>query len=388
MSSASPEPAGSSSSIGDCRRPPGRPRPSSRARKSRGAASARSTPAPRDARIASTARAKRAPGPVETLLNAIATCSSLDVIDIIAKRKTPVERLVGQDHRRTGGPTIRGGSCASRSNSRSTAPRSSASTRSGRSTCRSSATARSPASLAPDIVAETRLTLNGESRRSGSTARLDARRGAEPRATRRLRRFDADRWATRRREARVERVRHELLLHQPAPAEQTRAHRPDRHAKHLGGGLVRLILDVDDDRASSGMAREPSPARRRSPARDRAARRCSRRCRATASLWSEPTQGEIDVAGLELHHRPRALARAEKHVSADREQPAATVAPRQVRVPRPERAEKGVLHDVVGIGLVARQRERETIDVVDPRNRLALERDGLSPKALAECIAR
>ena len=37
--------------------------------------------------------AKRGPGPVETLLNAIATCSSLDVIDIIAKRRTPVEKL-------------------------------------------------------------------------------------------------------------------------------------------------------------------------------------------------------------------------------------------------------------------------------------------------------
>lgn len=37
--------------------------------------------------------AKLAPGPVETLLNAIATCSSLDVVDIIAKRKTPVETL-------------------------------------------------------------------------------------------------------------------------------------------------------------------------------------------------------------------------------------------------------------------------------------------------------
>jgi putative redox protein len=33
------------------------------------------------------------PGPVETLLNAVATCSSLDVIDILAKRRTPVERL-------------------------------------------------------------------------------------------------------------------------------------------------------------------------------------------------------------------------------------------------------------------------------------------------------
>src|SRR3954463_8204397 len=39
------------------------------------------------------AGAKEAPGPVETLLNAIATCSAIDVIDIIAKRKTPVERM-------------------------------------------------------------------------------------------------------------------------------------------------------------------------------------------------------------------------------------------------------------------------------------------------------
>jgi putative redox protein len=40
------------------------------------------------------AGAKEAPGPVETLLNAIAACSAVDVVDIIAKRKTPVERLL------------------------------------------------------------------------------------------------------------------------------------------------------------------------------------------------------------------------------------------------------------------------------------------------------
>lgn len=39
------------------------------------------------------ANAKEAPGPVEALLNAIASCSGVDVIDIIAKRKTPVERM-------------------------------------------------------------------------------------------------------------------------------------------------------------------------------------------------------------------------------------------------------------------------------------------------------
>lgn len=37
--------------------------------------------------------AKEAPGPVETLLNALATCSGVDIIDILAKRKTPVERM-------------------------------------------------------------------------------------------------------------------------------------------------------------------------------------------------------------------------------------------------------------------------------------------------------
>jgi putative redox protein len=40
------------------------------------------------------ADSKTAPGPVETLLNAIATCGSVDIIDILAKRRTPAERFV------------------------------------------------------------------------------------------------------------------------------------------------------------------------------------------------------------------------------------------------------------------------------------------------------
>lgn len=39
------------------------------------------------------AGAKEAPGPVETLLNSLATCAGVDIIDIIGKRKTPVERM-------------------------------------------------------------------------------------------------------------------------------------------------------------------------------------------------------------------------------------------------------------------------------------------------------
>lgn len=37
------------------------------------------------------ADSKIAPGPVETLLGAILTCSATDVIDILAKRRTPVQ---------------------------------------------------------------------------------------------------------------------------------------------------------------------------------------------------------------------------------------------------------------------------------------------------------
>lgn len=40
------------------------------------------------------ADSKSAPGPVETLLNALATCSGVDVLDILAKRRTPAERFV------------------------------------------------------------------------------------------------------------------------------------------------------------------------------------------------------------------------------------------------------------------------------------------------------
>jgi putative redox protein len=39
------------------------------------------------------AAASVAPGPVEAFLGAIATCSAVDVLDILSKRRTPVERL-------------------------------------------------------------------------------------------------------------------------------------------------------------------------------------------------------------------------------------------------------------------------------------------------------
>lgn len=107
------------------------------------------------------ANAKEAPGPVETLLNALATCATVDVIDIIAKRRTPVERLTVRiaGERRPETPRrlrhlqieyeIEGTGIE-----REHAER--AIQLSFERYCSVAA------SLAPDIVAEARLTLNGE----------------------------------------------------------------------------------------------------------------------------------------------------------------------------------------------------------------------------------
>ena len=44
------------------------------------------------------ASTKEGPSPVDTLLNALAACTSVDVVDILAKRRTPVESLTVDVH--------------------------------------------------------------------------------------------------------------------------------------------------------------------------------------------------------------------------------------------------------------------------------------------------
>lgn len=107
------------------------------------------------------ASAKEAPGPVETLLNALATCSAVDIIDIIAKRRTPVERMTVhiEAERRPEAPRrimqidieyrIEGAGIEREHAERAVQL-------SYERYCSVAA------SLASDIVAETRLTLNGE----------------------------------------------------------------------------------------------------------------------------------------------------------------------------------------------------------------------------------
>jgi len=107
------------------------------------------------------ADSKTAPGPVETLLNALATCSAVDVLDVLAKRRTPAQRLVVNvtATRRTEAPrrverldvefAIDGAGILVEHAER-------AIQLSFEKYCTVAA------SLAPDIVAETTLVLNGE----------------------------------------------------------------------------------------------------------------------------------------------------------------------------------------------------------------------------------
>jgi putative redox protein len=107
------------------------------------------------------ADSKTGPGPVETLLNALATCSAVDVLDVLAKRRTPAEQLVVNvtATRRTEAPrrvqrvelefSIDGPGIAAEHAER-------AIQLSFEKYCTVAA------SLAPDIVAETTLVLNGE----------------------------------------------------------------------------------------------------------------------------------------------------------------------------------------------------------------------------------
>ena len=106
--------------------------------------------------------AKQAPGPVETLLNAIATCSAIDVIDIMGKRKTPVERMsifVAAERRPEAPRRVRHLDIEFRLDG-SGIERDHAERAIQLSFERYCSVA---SSLAPDIVAEVRLTLNGES---------------------------------------------------------------------------------------------------------------------------------------------------------------------------------------------------------------------------------
>ena len=104
--------------------------------------------------------AKAAPGPVETLLNSIAACSALDVIDIIEKRKTPIDRLAVRlaAERRSGYPRRIMRIDIEFQIDGETVEREAAERAIQLSFERYCSVA---GSLAPDIIAETRLTLNG-----------------------------------------------------------------------------------------------------------------------------------------------------------------------------------------------------------------------------------
>jgi hypothetical protein len=164
-----------------------------------------------------------------------------------------------------------------------------------------------------------------------------------------------------------------MLLHQSAPSEETRPHCSNRDTEDLGGGFVRLILEVDQHQGGVERLRKP--------------RQCILDCRteidprvklvgpvACRAMECFGQRHAVALRIVDLHGERLPLTGAQKDVSANREEPPAAVTTGQKGVPRSVRPQKGVLHDVVGVRLVPSQREREPVDIIDPGNRFSLER--------------
>ena len=156
------------------------------------------------------------------------------------------------------------------------------------------ATARSAASLAPDIDVDASLTLNGEkgsareAERSGRRTRSRLASTGSWSASKRMRKgrrmaalslSGGCRTATRSAaRTRVDRVDHQLLLHEAPSAKEPRPHRSNGNVEHLGRGFVGLILDVHDQQRGAERLRDVVERVRRWPARgrDASARRRAR----------------------------------------------------------------------------------------------------------------
>ncbi len=181
-------------------------------------------------------------------------------------------------------------------------------------------------------------------------------------------------------EAGVHRVSEQLLLHKASTTEQPRPHRTNRHAKNLSGRFVRLVLYIHNNQRGAEWFRNVV---QRLTDRRPQVEPCEHFVEAIPDRHRvERSDGRgIDLGGVQLDRGSRSLARPQKHVAADGEQPPAAVTPGHVRVPGSKGPQESVLYYVVRIGLVARQREGEAIDIIDPRDGFAFERR----VALSQC---
>ena len=171
-----------------------------------------------------------------------------------------------------------------------------------------------------------------------------------------------------------------MLLHKASTTEQPRPYRTNRNAQNLGGRLVRLVFYIHNNQGGAEWFRNVVQR-----LRDRWSQvePCEHFVEAVPDRDRvERSDGYgIHFRGVQLDCRAGPLARPQKHVTANGEQPSSAVAARHVRVPGSKCPQEGVLHHVVRVGLVAREREGEPIDIVDPRDGFAFESD----VALSQC---
>jgi hypothetical protein len=178
----------------------------------------------------------------------------------------------------------------------------------------------------------------------------------------------------RTREPRVARVGEEPLLQQPAPPEEPRSHGPHRHVQHRRRLLVRVALAVDeDDRGPERLAQVRERVVQRRAQADTGEQLVGAVADGPVVQHDRRQRVHVPLARVAVLGPTQALARREEGVVADGEQPPPAVRVGTERVPRAERAQEGVLHQVVGVGRVVRERARESVDRVEPRQRHPLE---------------
>ena len=149
-------------------------------------------------------------------------------------------------------------------------------------------------------------------------------------------------------------MREQLLLHEASTTEQPRPDRTNRHTEDLGGRFVRLVFYIHNNQRGAEWFR------------NLVQRIADRRPKVQAGKHlimpvssggrvERPDRDGIDLGRIQLDRRPRPFARTQEHVAANGEQPAAAVAAGHVGMPGSKGPQESVLHDVVCIGLVARE---------------------------------
>lgn len=161
------------------------------------------------------------------------------------------------------------------------------------------------------------------------------------------------------------------LLEQPPAAEQPRPHRAHGHVEDPRRVVVLEILQVHENHRRSEhlgqCGQRPADGRPRIDAKEGVFQ-----WTVAHGLVHQGGLPRLELGCVERHLAVGAHAAVEKLMAADGEQPGAALGAGRELMPGAIRAQVGVVHEIVGVGLVAGEREREARHVGETAHRLLL----------------